>query len=106
MFDNAPSHQWHAPDAISACRMVKSEFFFFNHDACVDNPSDPKLGWTQHKGGPPMHHGFIPQTGEPQSFYFPSDHPIMPGWFKGMEQIIWEHGLWPEGGLPSECLGF
>lgn len=22
----------------------------------------------------------------------------MPGWFKDMEVIIWEHGLWPEGG--------
>lgn len=30
----------------------------------------------------------------------------MPGWFKGMEHIIWEHGLWPKHGLPVECLGF
>lgn len=53
-----------------------------------------------------MRNGFIPQTGEPQPFYFPLNHPTMPGWFKGMEQIIWERGLWPERGLPSECLGF
>ena len=30
----------------------------------------------------------------------------MPGWFKGMEQIIKERGLWPEAGLPAECPGF
>ena len=28
MFDNAPSHQKHAADAISAKKMVKSVFFF------------------------------------------------------------------------------
>ena len=53
-----------------------------------------------------MRHGFSPQTGEPQPFYFPPDHPTMPGWFKGMEQIIQERNLWPERGLPVECLGF
>ncbi len=53
-----------------------------------------------------MCHGFSPQTGEPQPFYFPPDHPTMPGWFKGMEQIIQECNLWPEHGLPMECLGF
>ena len=53
-----------------------------------------------------MRHGFNPQTGEPQPFYFPPDHPTMPGWFKGMEHIIRERGLWPERGLPVECLGF
>ena len=30
----------------------------------------------------------------------------MPGWFKGMEQIIWECGLWLEKGLPVECFSF
>jgi hypothetical protein len=53
-----------------------------------------------------MRHGFILHTGEAQPFYYPPDHPTMPGWFKGMEQIIRERGLWPDGGLPCECLGF
>ena len=53
-----------------------------------------------------MCNGFIPHTGEPQPFYFPPDHPTMPGWFKGMEQIIRERGLWPEKGLPVECFSF
>jgi hypothetical protein len=52
-----------------------------------------------------MRDGINPLTGDPQSFYFPDDHPNYPGWFKGMEQIIRERGLWPEGGLPVECTG-
>ena len=80
--------------------------FRSDHHARIDNPSDPKRGWTHHKGGPPMRHGFIPQTGEPQPFYFPPDYPSMPGWFKGMEWILRERSLWPECGLPSECPGF
>ena len=47
-----------------------------------------------------------PLTNELQSFYFPDDHPTMPGWFKGMEEIIRERGLWPEDGLLAECPGF
>jgi len=37
-----------------------------------------------------MRHGIHPLTGEPQPLYFSDDHPTMPGWFKGMEQIIRE----------------
>jgi hypothetical protein len=29
-----------------------------------------------------------------------------PGWFKGMEIIIQEHGLWPEKGMNAQCDGF
>ncbi|EKM53890.1 uncharacterized protein PHACADRAFT_98109 [Phanerochaete carnosa HHB-10118-sp] len=38
-----------------------------------------------------------------QPLYFPADHPTMPRWFKGMEQIIQERGLWPERGLKAQC---
>ena len=72
-------------------------------DHCL---TDPRAGWTPFKDAPRMRHGINPQTGEPQSLYFPDDHPTMPEWFKGMEQIIWERGLWPEAGLPAECPGF
>ncbi len=41
-----------------------------------------------------MRCGTLP-NGAPQSFYFLEDHPSMPGWFKGMEVIIQECGLWP-----------
>jgi hypothetical protein len=89
LFDNAPSHQRRAPDALSARKMTK-------------NPSD---GWTHHKGGPRMRSTMLP-SGEPQDLYFPDDHPTYPGWFKGMEQIIRERGLWPAGGLLAQCEGF
>jgi hypothetical protein len=49
-----------------------------------------------------MRDGRLP-TGEPQPLYFPEDHCTMPGWFKGMEIIIWEWGLWPVGGLAAQC---
>jgi hypothetical protein len=42
-------------------------------------------------------------NGDVQSFYFPDDHPTMPGWFKGMEIIIQERGLWPPEGLLAQC---
>ena len=44
--------------------------------------------------------------GTPQDFYFPDDHPEYLGWFKAMEVIVREHGLWPESGLNAECKGF
>jgi len=52
-----------------------------------------------------MYNGKLP-TSESQSFYFPQAHLTMPGWFKGMEVIIHEHGLWPAGGLPAQCRNF
>ncbi|CAA7263722.1 unnamed protein product [Cyclocybe aegerita] len=30
----------------------------------------------------------------------------MPGWFKGMENIIRERSLWPQRGLNAQCEGF
>ncbi|KIJ42811.1 hypothetical protein M422DRAFT_170581 [Sphaerobolus stellatus SS14] len=89
MFDNAPSHQKCAPDALSARKMTK-------------NPCE---GWTHHKDGPRMHPGVL-SDGSLQSFYFPNDHPTMPGWFKGMEFIIQERKLWPSSGLNAQCPGF
>src|SRR5260370_15147154 len=56
-----------------------------------------------HSNGPHMHNGINPLTSEQQSFYFPDNHPHYPGWFKGMEHIICECGLWPDAGLPAEC---
>ncbi|KIJ51597.1 hypothetical protein M422DRAFT_243892 [Sphaerobolus stellatus SS14] len=70
LFDNAPSHQRRAPDALSAWKM----------------PKNPLHGWTHKKGGPRMHPGQLP-NGSSQDFYFPKDHLLMPGWFKGMEWI-------------------
>jgi hypothetical protein len=88
IFDNAPSHQKRADDALSARKMPK-------------NPSET---WTHRKGGARMRHTML-SNDETQSFYFEDDHPTMPGWFKGMEQIIRERGLWKEG-LLAQCEGF
>ena len=68
-------------------------------------PWDPKRVWTHHPNRPRMHNSINPKTKQPQSFYFPKDHPKYPGWFKGMEQIIHECGLWPKDGLSVECTG-
>jgi hypothetical protein len=65
----------------------------------------PKEGWTHLPNGPCMRNGTHP-NGEPHLFYFLEDHPSMPGWFKGMETIIRERGLWPEKDLLSQCPGF
>lgn len=105
VFDNAPSHQKRAADAISAKKMVKSVFFFLCHFLLSTRPPDPKRHWTHQPNGPCMRDGTNPSTGKSQSFYFPDDHPQYPGWFKGMEQIIRERKLWPEGGLLVECAG-
>jgi hypothetical protein len=90
MFDNAPSHQRRAPDALSARKM----------------PKNPHPMWRHHKGGPKMRLTSFGINNQPQDFYFPADHPTMPGWFKGMENIIRERGLWPENGLSAQCEGF
>ena len=45
--------------------------------------------------------------GQVQEFYFADDHPEYPGYFKGTEQIIQEHGLWSvTGNLLAQCEGF
>ena len=87
-------------------RWSKVRQIFFLLLSLIDAPpQDPKRLWTHHPNGPRMRDGLNPLTGERQSFYFPDDHPKYPGWFKGMEHIICEHGLWPEKGLPVECNG-
>lgn len=89
LFDNAPSHQKRAPDALSARKM----------------PKFPAENWTHHKNGPRMRPGFL-SDGTLQPMYYDDDHPTMPGWFKGMANIIKERGLWPENGLLAQCEGF
>jgi hypothetical protein len=87
---------------LETCQKVHNFFF---QCFLFSIPTGPKNGWTPHAGGPCMRSGKLP-TGEDQLFYYPDDHPSMPGWFKGMEQILHERGLWPEEGLPVQCPGF
>lgn len=87
-FYNAPSHQKRAPDALFAQKM----------------PKNPTTNW---KTGPKMKmRNAIFADRQQQELYYPMYHPTMPGWFKGMEQIIHEWGLWPAGGLNTECKSF
>jgi hypothetical protein len=90
LFDNAPSHQHRAGDALSAHKM----------------PKWPNDGWTHRKDGPHMHNRTFGSNNTSQEFYYPPDHPTMPGWFKGMETIIKKHNLWHSDGLNAQCDGF
>jgi len=90
LFDNAPSHQRRAPDARSARKM----------------PKGPHATWRHHKDGPKMQSTNFGVENMPQDFYFADDHPTMPGWFKGMEVVICECGLWPKKGLNAQCERF
>src|SRR5882724_1143982 len=65
----------------------------------------PHAAWTHHKDGPKVQPGQL-ADGSPQEFYCLEDHPTMPGWFKGMQGILEEHGLWLDDGLPLQCHGF
>ena len=67
-------------------------------------PKNPSNGWTHQKGGANMRN--ISFNGETQAFYYPDDHPTMLGWFKGMDIIIKECGLWMAEGLNAQCQGF
>lgn len=93
IFDNASGHQHRAPDALSARR----------------TPKKPHETWWHHKGGPKMRSTAFEKDGITyhQDLYFPPEHPTMPGWFKGMEIIIRERGLWPsDRDLKAQCNGF
>lgn len=90
MFDNTLSHQRCADNALSARKM----------------PKNPNKGWTHHKDGPKMRNGTFGPNETSQELYYLLDHPTMPGWFKGMEQIIRERDLWPEKDLLAQCPGF
>ena len=69
-------------------------------------PKGPHETWRPEKDGPKMRDGhYSPNHGSPsvmQPLYFPDNHPTMPGWFKGMEQILRERNLWRDG-LRAEC---
>ena len=88
LFDNAPSHQKCAENALSACWMPKGAYSHPSQLARHSILSGPKRGWTRFQGSTHMCNSWFPNN-KPQLFYFPDDHPTMPGWFKGMHQQIW-----------------
>lgn len=88
MFDNAPSHQKRASDALSARYISKY----------------PKPWWGK-KGICKMQNGKLP-NGDPQDFYYSDTDPLYPGYFKGMAKILQERGLTKEAQLLAECSKF
>jgi hypothetical protein len=107
LFNNVPSHQKWAADAISAHKMPKCVSFLFPESTGGSDlqQTDPRKHWTHEPNGPCMHSSKLP-TGENQIFYFPNDDLEMPSFFKGMEAIIREHRLWLADGLPAQCTNF
>ncbi|KAF8637426.1 hypothetical protein AX16_010820, partial [Volvariella volvacea WC 439] len=71
LFDNTPTHQKHAPDALLAHYM----------------PKNLSPNWTHSKDSVKMQSTVL-MNGKIQHFYYDKDHLKMPGWFKGMKQII------------------
>lgn len=84
LFDNATTHQKRALDALSARSMPKS--------CKIWRPGKEK-----------MRDAVLPD-GTRQPLYWPDDHPEYPGYFKGMEQILRERGLWHDR-LRAQCPG-
>jgi hypothetical protein len=91
-FDNAPSHQKRAPDSLSARHMPKES----RH-------------WEPYPGI--RMRDTVLTDGTTQELYFPAGHPKA-GQFKGMKQLLVEHGIWP-GKAPrtgkellSQCKNF
>jgi hypothetical protein len=84
MFDNATTHQKRASDALSALK----------------TPLRPKI-WSPKTQTAKMRDGVLP-NGDPQPLYWPLTHRSMPGYFKGMKQILLERGLWIDK-LPAQC---
>src|SRR6266852_1895176 len=89
---------------ISGCTNMVGLFFFKLLLTCL---TGPRKGWVYHPNGPCMYNGML-SNDDLQPFYFSEDHPSMLGWFKDMEIIICECGLWPKEDIEllAQCLGF
>ena len=94
LFDSAPSHQKQAPDALQSLHKKCQKVCPFSHfiSSLIFINTGPKMGWAHHLGWVCMRCGQL-LNGNTQSFYFLNNHPSMPSWFKGMEQIIQERSL-------------
>ena len=77
LFNDAPSHQKCADNALSTCLMVKGASYIIPWIFKCHSLSAPKDGLTHNKSGTHMHCGTLPNS-EEQSFYFAADHHLMP----------------------------
>jgi transposase len=95
VYDNATTHTKREDGAISARSMTKGPSAVFGPGT---NILDPETGKPMYdiqgklmKQQVRMEDGTF--NGKKQEFYFPADHPLYPGWFKGMAQILTERGF-------------
>jgi hypothetical protein len=117
VFDNASTHLMRSGTALSARHMPKNTKAvgeFWGADLPVLD-SDGKQVYQRDKSGKltrkplkrkvPMDDAQF-KDGSPQKLYFPDDHPIHPGCFKGMAVLLAERGLVEQSKLQYECPSF
>ncbi|EJD42266.1 hypothetical protein AURDEDRAFT_138271 [Auricularia subglabra TFB-10046 SS5] len=100
IYDNATTHRKRTDDALSALHMPKFMSKTAEENWCVERTViHPETGRPQRRPDGKVQKEHIrmadtvnPKTGERQSLYYPDDHPTAPGRFKGMGQILIEHG--------------
>ncbi|KZV95350.1 hypothetical protein EXIGLDRAFT_610717 [Exidia glandulosa HHB12029] len=118
VYDNATTHRKRADDALSARHMPKLPSESLAKNWLVERSViHPATGRPERLPNNKIRKERIrmadtknPVTGEPQSLYFPDDHPTKPGLFKGMSQILVERG-WDAAPLArgvkrAECPSF
>jgi hypothetical protein len=117
VFDNATTHTARSDSALSARRMPKGtkvvgEFWgavvpVLDDDGNQVYMRDNNGKLTRKPAKMKIHMDNATfEDGSPQPLYFPDDHPISPGCFKGMAVLLEERGLVKESKLRYECPGF
>ncbi|KZV85794.1 hypothetical protein EXIGLDRAFT_622608 [Exidia glandulosa HHB12029] len=119
VYDNATTHRKRADDALSARHMPKlvsktlEDTWYIQRNVIDPGTRRPRRNpdRTYVKERIRMRDTRNPKTGEVQSLYYPDDHELYPGRFKGMAQLLIERGWDPErlkagGELKAECSSF
>lgn len=114
VYDNAPTHLKRADDAISARKMPKGIPKAGSNWGIEVSRRHPDTGRLMYSADGKVEKTKILmkdgrfENGEPQSFYFPMDHPNkdLRGVFKGMAVILEERGFTNISNVRAECKGF
>jgi hypothetical protein len=110
VFDNAKTHSKCPEDSLSTCHMPKGtskpecNWGLKVNECDVDGNLVYKSDGKVSKVFKPM--GDTTFNGEPQSLYFPINHPTHPGLFKGMAVILEECGYQNAWALQVQCPDF
>jgi len=108
IFDNATTHQKRADGALSARNMPKfpsQKFFAYRNKIDGQGQLVYRIDGQLVKEAIPMT-GAKLHNGSPQDLYFPMDHQIYPGAFKGMVNILAERRYADVSRLRAQCEGF